>query len=46
VADCCEDQAAGRSIAELERRRDDFLIELLGLVKKYWPEAEGLQGRI
>ncbi len=41
VADGCEYQAAGRSIKELERRRDDFLIELLALVKKYWPEAEG-----
>jgi carnitine 3-dehydrogenase len=41
VADGCEHQAAGRSIKELERRRDEFLIELLSLVKKYWPEAEG-----
>jgi carnitine 3-dehydrogenase len=39
VADGCEYQAAGRSIKELERRRDQFLIELLSLVKKYWPEA-------
>jgi carnitine 3-dehydrogenase len=46
VADGCEHQAAGRSIAELERRRDAFLIELLALVKKHWPEAEGLEGRI
>jgi carnitine 3-dehydrogenase len=46
VADGCEHQAAGRSIKDLERRRDDFLIELLALVKKYWPEAEGLEGRI
>jgi carnitine 3-dehydrogenase len=41
VADGCEHQAAGRSIKELERRRDAFLIELLALVQKYWPEAEG-----
>jgi carnitine 3-dehydrogenase len=46
VADGCEHQAAGRSIKDLERRRDDFLIELLALVKSYWPEAEGLAGRI
>jgi carnitine 3-dehydrogenase len=46
VADGCEHQAAGRSIKDLERRRDDFLIELLALVKKYWPEAEGLERRI
>ncbi|MGE0023385.1 MAG: L-carnitine dehydrogenase [Hyphomicrobium sp.] len=41
VAGGCEEQAAGRSIKALERRRDDFLIELLALVSKYWPEAEG-----
>jgi carnitine 3-dehydrogenase len=46
VVDGCEHQAAGRSVKELERRRDGFLIELLTLVEKYWPEAEGLQGRI
>jgi carnitine 3-dehydrogenase len=46
VAQGCEDQAAGRGISELERRRDAFLIELLALVRKYWPEAEGLEGRI
>lgn len=46
VADGCEYQAAGRSIKELERRRDDFLIELLALVKKYWPEAEGRPNHI
>jgi carnitine 3-dehydrogenase len=31
-------QAAGRSIAELERRRDQFLVRLLALVQEYWPE--------
>ena len=46
VADGCEHQAAGRSVAELETRRDAFLTELLELTQKYWPEAEGLQGRI
>ena len=46
VADGCEDQAAGRGIKQLEQRRDAFLIELLGLVQKYWPEAEGFEGRI
>ena len=45
VADGCEAQAAGRSIKELETRRDDFLVELLALVQKYWPEAEGRPGR-
>lgn len=42
----CEHQAAGRTVSELDRRRDDFLVELLDLVQKYWPEAEGLEGRI
>jgi carnitine 3-dehydrogenase len=46
VAAGCEHQAAGRDIKTLERRRDDFLIELFVLVQKYWPEAEGLLGRI
>ncbi|WP_227369502.1 L-carnitine dehydrogenase [Halomonas sp. M20] len=42
----CEHQAGDRSVAQLDKRRDDFLVELLDLVHKYWPEAEGLQGRI
>lgn len=46
VVEGCEHQAAGRSVAELDRRRDDFLVELLDLVQTYWPEAEGLEGRI
>ncbi|MAP34953.1 MAG: 3-hydroxybutyryl-CoA dehydrogenase [Halomonas sp.] len=46
VVEGCEHQAAGRSVETLDRRRDDFLVELLGLVQKYWPEAEGLEGRI
>lgn len=46
VVEGCEHQAAGRSVATLDRRRDDFLVELLAVVHKYWPEAEGLKGRI
>ncbi|MBT2774435.1 L-carnitine dehydrogenase [Halomonas sp. ISL-60] len=46
VVEGCEHQAAGRSVATLDRRRDDFLVELLEVVHKYWPEAEGLKGRI
>ena len=42
----CEHQAAGRSIAELEHRRDAFLTDLLNLVERYWPESEGLPDRI
>jgi carnitine 3-dehydrogenase len=33
-------QAAGRSTAELERRRDEFLIRLLELVSEYWADNE------
>ncbi len=46
VADGCEAQAAGRSIRDLEARRDAFLVDLIGLVQKYWPEAEGRPGRL
>lgn len=42
----CDHQAAGRSIAELEHRRDAFLTDLLALVEQYWPESEGLPGHI
>lgn len=34
------EQAAGRSTAELERRRDEFLVRLLELVREYWTEDE------
>ncbi len=46
VADGCEYQAAGRSMQELEARRDEFLRRLIELVSEYWPEAEGIEGRI
>lgn len=46
VVEGCEHQAAGRSVRELEARRDEFLSRLLDLVSEYWPEAEGLEGRI
>lgn len=45
VIDGCENQTAGHSIAELEKRRDDFLIELQQLLQKYWPGAN-LNGEI
>ncbi len=46
VVEGCEHQAAERSVRELEARRDEFLSRLLDLVGEYWPEAEGLEGRI
>lgn len=46
VVEGSEHQAAGRSVGQLEARRDEFLTDLLALVEKYWPEAEGLPGRI
>lgn len=33
-------QVAGRSVRELERRRDDFLVRLLDILKDYWPNEE------
>jgi carnitine 3-dehydrogenase len=41
----CEQQTTGHSIKELEERRDDFLVELMQLLEKYWPTAN-LNGRI
>jgi carnitine 3-dehydrogenase len=35
----CEREAAGRSVAELERRRDEFLAELLDLVDRFTVDA-------
>ncbi|MGH3087188.1 MAG: L-carnitine dehydrogenase [Rubrobacteraceae bacterium] len=39
-----KEQAAGRSVAELGRRRDEFLVRLLELVREYWPEDDGSDG--
>jgi carnitine 3-dehydrogenase len=36
----CLRQADGRSVAELERLRDDFLAELLALVERYAVTAD------
>ncbi|MGE8079636.1 L-carnitine dehydrogenase [Peribacillus loiseleuriae] len=41
----CEQQTAGYPISQLEQRRDDFLIELLQLLEKYWPGAN-LSGKV
>lgn len=30
-------QAAGHSVRQLEQRRDDFLVRLLGVLRDYWP---------
>ncbi|KAB2334563.1 L-carnitine dehydrogenase [Cytobacillus depressus] len=40
VIDGCEQQTTGSTIAEYEQRRDDFLIELMQLLKKYWPDTK------
>lgn len=37
LVDGTRDQAAGRSTAELERRRDDFLVRLLQLLDEFGP---------
>jgi carnitine 3-dehydrogenase len=41
----CEAQTTGHSITELEQRRDEFLIELMQLLEKYWPGAN-LNGKL
>ncbi|WP_096187221.1 L-carnitine dehydrogenase [Evansella halocellulosilytica] len=33
----CETHAGERSVAELERKRNDFLVKLIDLVDDYWP---------
>jgi carnitine 3-dehydrogenase len=35
MVDGCLREAGGRSVAELERRRDEFLAELLSLLERY-----------
>jgi carnitine 3-dehydrogenase len=35
----CESQTEGVEMADLEKRRDEFLIELQDLLEKYWPAA-------
>ncbi|WHY71855.1 L-carnitine dehydrogenase [Fictibacillus enclensis] len=45
VIDGCEQQTKDHTIADLEKRRDDFLIELQQLLSKYWPAAN-LNGRL
>jgi carnitine 3-dehydrogenase len=42
----CEREAAGRPVAELERQRDEFLAELLGLLERFsLGPADGENGR-
>ncbi|SDJ50585.1 3-hydroxyacyl-CoA dehydrogenase NAD-binding domain-containing protein [Salimicrobium halophilum] len=36
----CEQHAGDVSIAELERKRNEFLVKLLDLVEDYWPEQK------
>ncbi|MDQ0252857.1 carnitine 3-dehydrogenase [Evansella vedderi] len=42
VIEGCESHAGDVSIAELEQKRNEFLVELLDLVEKYWPESNNL----
>lgn len=41
----CEQQTEGVEMEQLEKRRDDFLIELQELLEKYWPGAN-LKGNL
>ncbi|AJI26358.1 UDP-glucose/GDP-mannose dehydrogenase family, NAD binding domain protein (plasmid) [Bacillus cereus E33L] len=45
VVEGCEAQTTGYSIKKLEQRRDEFLIELIQLLEKYWPGAN-LKGKL
>ncbi|KHF41248.1 L-carnitine dehydrogenase [Halalkalibacter okhensis] len=38
----CESHAGDVSISELEQKRNEFLVELLDLAEKYWPESNNL----
>ena len=42
MIDGCDREAAGRSVAELERLRDDFLAELLALLERHSPDPRSL----
>lgn len=41
----CEAQTKGQDMAQLEKRRDEFLVKLTELVEEYWPAAN-LSGRL
>lgn len=41
----CEAQTEGQDMAQLEKRRDEFLVKLTDLVEDYWPGAN-LSGRL
>ena len=43
MIDGCEREAAGRSVAELEKLRDDFLTELLPLVERFSVAPPGIR---
>ncbi|WP_077622753.1 L-carnitine dehydrogenase [Sediminibacillus massiliensis] len=38
----CETHAGDQSVADLEQRRNEFLVRLLDLVEEYWPESKQL----
>ncbi|MGP4106729.1 L-carnitine dehydrogenase [Virgibacillus sp. L01] len=42
VVEGCETHAGDKSVAELEDKRDEFLVKLIDLVEEYWPESKGL----
>ncbi|WP_096435879.1 L-carnitine dehydrogenase [Alteribacter populi] len=42
VIEGCETHAGDVSIAELEQKRNEFLVKLLDLVEEYWPESRGV----
>ncbi|UOR10956.1 L-carnitine dehydrogenase [Halobacillus amylolyticus] len=42
VIEGCESYAGNQSVADLEHKRNEFLVKLLDLVEEYWPESKSL----
>ncbi|MFC7061986.1 L-carnitine dehydrogenase [Halobacillus seohaensis] len=42
VIEGCESYAGDESVADLEHKRNEFLVKLLDLVEEYWPESKSL----
>ncbi|QTM98982.1 L-carnitine dehydrogenase [Sediminibacillus dalangtanensis] len=45
VIEGCESHAGDASIAELESKRNEFLVKVLDLVEDYWPETKSIAKR-
>ena len=43
VIEGCESYAGDQSVADLELKRNEFLVKLLDLVEEYWPESNSVK---